>query len=260
MITSSANQKIKNISLLMKKARERKEQGLFVVEGKKMFAELPKEWLKEVYVSERFLEQEDAGRLLGGIEYEVVADKVFSAVSDTQTPQGILCLVKLPRYELSELLCGGKTHLLVLEDIQDPGNLGTMVRTGEGAGVTGIILSRNTVDLFHPKTIRSTMGSVYRIPYFVSDSLEESVIGLKEAGVQIYAAHLNGERQYDEADYKTATAFLIGNEGSGLSEELSELADCRIRIPMEGAVESLNAAVSAALLMYEVNRQRRGRT
>ena len=146
------------------------------------------------------------------------------------------------------------THL---ESIQDPGNLGTMLRTGEGAGITGIIMNRTTVDLFNPKTIRSTMGSIYRVPYYIADDLAETIGELKRQKVGIYAAHLKGQMHYDEPSYCKGTAFLIGNEGNGLSDEIAGLADNYVRIPMEGSVESLNAAVSAALLMYETNRQRR---
>lgn len=257
MITSSSNQQIKNITALMKKAKERRAQRLFVVEGKKMFTEVPSDWLRAVYVSESFMAEREAGELLRGMAYEVVSDAVFKNISDTQTPQGILCLVEMPQYELSELLQGEQTHLLIVESIQDPGNLGTMLRTGEGAGITGIIMNRTTVDLFNPKTIRSTMGSIYRVPYYVTDDLAETIAMLKRQNVRVYAAHLKGKMQYDEPSYCEGTAFLIGNEGNGLSDEIAGLADTYIRIPMEGKVESLNAAISAALLMYETNRQRR---
>lgn len=257
MITSSSNQQMKNITALMKKAKARKEQRLFVVEGRKMYEEVPEAWLEKVYVSERFLKEADAGKLLGARDYEVVADAVFQSISDTQTPQGILCLVRMPQYEFSQLLQGRDTHILVLESIQDPGNLGTMLRTGEGAGITGVLMNRTTVDVFNPKTIRSTMGSIYRVPFFVADDLAAAVEALKKAQVKVYAAHLRGEKLYDAPSYCGGTAFLIGNEGNGLSDEIAEKADMYIRIPMAGQVESLNAAVSAALLMYEANRQRR---
>ena len=255
MITSNSNQQMKNLALLMKKAKARNEQGVFVVEGRKMFQEVPPQWLLQVYVSETFLAENAA--LLENCAYEVVSDSVFKSVSDTQTPQGILCLVKKPEYTLEQLLCKEKTHLLILESIQDPGNLGTMLRTGEGAGITGVIMNQTTVDLFNPKTIRSTMGSIYRMPFFVTKDLAETVKELKKEGVKTYAAHLKGELQYDEPDYTDATAFMIGNEGNGLSDEIANMADTYIKIPMCGQVESLNAAISASLLMYETNRQRR---
>lgn len=257
MITSSSNQQMKNISMLMKKAKARKEQGLFVVEGKKMCKEAPAEWIKKVYVSESFLKEQDAEEILSGKDYEVVSASVFKSISDTQTPQGILCLVQMPQYGLSDVMVGDKTHLLVLESIQDPGNLGTMVRTGEGAGISGVIMNQTTVDLFNPKTIRSTMGSIYRVPFYVTDDLKGTVNELRDYGIHVYAAHLKGKMQYDEPSYCKGTAFLIGNEGNGLSDEIADLADTYIKIPMQGEVESLNAAISAALLMYETNRQRR---
>lgn len=255
MITSTSNQQMKNLALLMKKAKARNEQGVFVVEGRKMAEEVPTEWLEKMYVSESFLQENEA--FLSRFTYEVVSDSVFKAVSDTQTPQGVLCLVKKPSYEMADLLRGESTHLLILESIQDPGNLGTMLRTGEGAGISGVIMNQTTVDLFNPKTIRSTMGSIYRMPFFVTKDLEATICDLKKQGIKVYAAHLKGTMSYDEPDYKEPTAFLIGNEGNGLSDAIADCADTYIKIPMEGQVESLNAAISATLLMYETNRQRR---
>ena len=255
MITSTNNQQMKNLSLLMKKAKARNEQKLFVVEGRKMAEEIPVGWLEKTYVSESF--EKENGDFLVDWNYEVVSDSVFKSVSDTQTPQGILCLVKKPEYELEQLLTGEDTHLLILESIQDPGNLGTMLRTGEGAGISGVIMNQTTVDLFNPKTIRSTMGSIYRVPFYVTKDLKGTIEDLKSQGILVYAAHLKGTLCYDEPDYKKPTAFMIGNEGNGLSDEIAECADTYIKIPMQGKVESLNAAISATLLMYETNRQRR---
>lgn len=256
MITSKNNPQVKNLIQLTKKAKARKDQGLFVVEGKKMFSEAPHDWLWHVYVSESFLRDEENETLLKGCEYEVLSDSVFQMVSDTQTPQGILCLVKRPAYTLEQLISGERTHLLVAESIQDPGNLGTMLRTGEGAGITGVILNKTTVDLYNPKTIRSTMGSIYRVPHVIVENLAETLDLLKGMGVHLYAAHLKGSVSYDAPDYRRACGFLIGNEGNGLSDEIADKADTYIRIPMEGNVESLNAAIAAALLMYEAGRQR----
>lgn len=257
MITSTSNQQMKNLAQLMKKSKERKNQKSFVVEGTKMFREAPKEWVKAVYAAESFAAVPEHREVLEDYSYEVVSDSVFKSVSDTKTPQGVLAIVQQPFYELSELMQGDKTQLLVLESVQDPGNLGTMIRTGEGAGVTGVIMNQTTVDLFNPKTIRSTMGSIYRMPFYVTDHLPETINYVKEQGVSCYAAHLKGTMSYDDPDYVRACAFFIGNEGNGLSTEIASLADTYIRIPMEGRVESLNAAISAALLMYECSRQRR---
>lgn len=256
MITSTGNQQIKSIMQLQKKSKTRFDQRVFVVEGPRMALEAPKDWVDKMYVSESFLQDTTWQKKLSGYPYEIVSDAVMKAVSDTRTPQGILAVIKMPSYTLEELL-RGVPHLLILESIQDPGNLGTMLRTGEGAGITGIIMNRTTVDLFNPKTIRSTMGSLYRVPFYIAEDLPSVITLLKSRGVAVYAAHLAGMKSYDKPDYTKGTAFLIGNEGNGLSDEIAGMADEYIRIPMEGRVESLNAAIAAALLMYEVNRQRR---
>ena len=146
---------------------------------------------------------------------------------------------------------------MVLEELQDPGNLGTILRTGEGAGVTGIILSKGCVDIYNSKVIRSTMGTVFRVPFMYTEDLPGTINKIKET-CTVYAAYLKGSRYaYDECDYVKGTAFVIGNEAKGLTEEIAELADERIIIPMQGQVESLNAAVAASILMYEGYRQRR---
>ena len=131
------------------------------------------------------------------------------------------------------------------------------MRTAEGAGIDGVIMTKDTVDIYNPKTIRATMGSVYRMPFLYVDSLEKVITALQEKNVRVYAAHLEGKEYYDSFDFTKGTAFLIGNEGNGLKKETADLADAYLKIPMEGKVESLNAAIATSLLMYETYRQRR---
>ena len=263
MITSQTNPRVKNLAVLIEKSKERKEQQVFIAEGMKMFLEAPLESLKEVYLSQSFREKLDRGidreaaRKLELIPYEVLADNVFARISDTKTPQGILCVIRQQHYELKDLLQKADPLLLLIEGIQDPGNLGTILRTAEGAGVQGIIMSKGTVDIYNPKTIRSTMGSIYRMPFLYTEDLPGAIRQLKEHNIKVYAAHLGGEAAYDRMDYSTACAFLIGNEGNGLKEETAGEAHAYMRIPMAGQVESLNAGVAAAILMYEAARQRR---
>lgn len=260
VISSSSNQQIKNISLLLKKSKAREEQGLFVIEGLRIFEEARLEGsLAKAYFSEGFYHEKllsDPG-FFHGFEYEVIADKVFQEVSETMTPQGVLGLVRGAGYALEEMISKENPCLLLLEDIRDPGNLGTMIRTAEGAGMTGVILNSTCVDIYNPKVIRSTMGSIFRVPFYRAEDFNGTVRKLKEHGIQVFAAHLSGESYDTEGSFVTSSAILIGNEANGLSEEASSLADSLIRIPMEGKVESLNAAVAAAILMYEVQRQRR---
>lgn len=257
MITSVANAKVKRLVNLGKKAKARYNEGVFIVEGIKMFLEAPAEWIKEVYVSERFLEKNPLEKFQG-IRYEVVSDEVFQKISDTQTPQGVLCVMKIPKYTLMDLWKRNKKQplFLLLEDIQDPGNLGTMFRTGEGAGIDGVIMTKNTVDIFNPKVIRSTMGSIYRVPFVITDDILQVITDLQTGGATVYAAHLKESVDYDLQDYTKPTAFLIGNEANGLKDETATQADCHIKIPMKGQVESLNAAVASSILMYEAARQK----
>lgn len=256
MISSTSNGQVKKISALQKKSKARKEEDVFVVEGIKMFQELPKERLVKAYVSESFLKHHK--KELEGITFEMVSDDVYKAMSDTQTPQGILAVVKQYHYTLDEVLNqSGRTQLIILDRLQDPGNLGTILRAGEGAGVTGIIMSSDTADIYNPKVIRSTMGSIYRIPFVYSENLKEDIDCIKKNKIHLFAAHLKGRNNYEDEDYTGNMGFLIGNEANGLSDEVADMADTYIKIPMLGKVESLNAAVAASVLMYESARQRR---
>ena len=264
MITSTSNAKIKRIVQLRKKKKARDAEGVFLVEGIRMFREIPEKLLQEIYISESCegKEGKEIRRRASacGIRPELVSDGVFAYLSDTQTPQGILCVVGQLSYSLEEVADASCPHMLVLDRLQDPGNVGTILRTAEGAGVTGILLDGECADIYNPKTIRSTMGSIFRMPFYYIQDLEEGIRYLKKRRICTYAAHLEGKRAYDEEDYRKPCAFLIGNEGNGLRPEIADLADTYIRIPMAGEVESLNAAIASAVLMFEAGRQRRSRT
>lgn len=272
MITSVSNKRMKHLLLLQEKSRARNTEGLFIAEGIRMFEEAPLEKLEEIYVSEAFCRQmgaeTDAAALVReklhscvkkGIHVEQVSEEVFRKISDTQTPQGILFVTEQLSWSLKEMAenalerqrAGGRPGLfLLLEDIQDPGNLGTMLRTGEGAGADGVIMSKGTVDIYNPKTIRSTMGSLYRVPFVYVEELGSAIELFRQKGIRIYAAHLQGEQYFDRITYESGSAFLVGNEGNGLRQETAERADIWLKIPMEGRLESLNAAVAASLLLY----------
>lgn len=253
LITSRNNQKIKDIIKLRESAAERERLGMYVVEGPRMVSEIPEADIVSVYVSESYLRKQSANLTFESEKVIETQDIVFEKLSDTKNPQGILAVVKMHYYDLSDIATGAP--ILLLEGIQDPGNLGTMFRSGEAAGIGGLILDKNTVNPYNSKVIRSTMGAFLRVPHIISEDLSETIDTLKAAGYTIYAAHLKGERSFTEEKYERA-AFLIGNEGAGLSDKITEKADKLIKIPMEGAVESLNAAVSASLLVYECHRQR----
>lgn len=258
MITSTSNERIKHVAALQQKTRLRQEERLFAAEGSRLFLEAPESLIEEVYVTEDFLKNAE-GKMrekLVKTGYETVSEQAFAKMSDTKSPQGILAVLSWRDYGREELFAD-KPLLLLLENIQDPGNLGTIFRTAEGAGVTGVVLSPGCADIYQPKVVRSTMGSFFRVPFYRSRDLGEEIAFLKNRKVKIYAAYLEGSECYDAVSYLEECAFLIGNEGSGLTRDTAMAADARIRIPMEGKLESLNAGVSAALLVYEAARQRR---
>ena len=254
LITSNTNDQIKNLIQLKEKSKERKKQKCFVVEGIKMYSEIPEDQLVSTYVSTSFLQKNR--ELLENKNYVEVSDSVFSKISDTVTPQGILAVVKQRMYTIDDILAkeyNGKRCIIVLDRLQDPGNMGTIIRTGEGAGISGVIMSSDSVDIYSPKVIRSTMGSIFRVPFVISSDLCADIETLKKSGITTYAAHLKGEI-YNQERLDKNLAFLIGNEAKGLSDAVSAKADKLIKIPMAGEVDSLNASIAAAILMYEATR------
>lgn len=259
MIESKLNGRIKKIQKLKKNARFRRQEKTFIAEGIKMVEEAARnDSLLAVYVSEDARE-EYVSRIFHKIKgslIEWVSSPVFQEISDTASPQGVLALVRMPEYKREILVSEKDAAFVCLEDIQDPGNLGTIMRTAEGAGMSAVVMSKGCVDLFNPKVVRATMGAMYRVPFYVTDDMTTEVERLRAEGFSMYAARLDADKDYTEYTYEGKTGLLIGNEANGLKPETSEMADQGIRIPMEGELESLNAAVSAALLMYEVHRKR----
>jgi len=257
MISSLANAAVKRIVLLQAKDKARRDEGLFIVEGVRMYMEVPVDRLDQVYVTEEFLDKASAEirDKLSSTGYELVTDEVMKKMSDTITPQGVLCTVQAFGYTLDDILQTGGLYV-VLDGLQDPGNLGTIFRTAEAAGVAGIICSKSTVSIYNPKSVRSTMGTLFRMPFIYVENLVDTVQLMKNSGVEVYAAHLSQSQSYDYFDYSQPTAFVIGNEGAGVSDEVASASSHYLHIPMEGSVESLNAAIAASILMYEAHRQR----
>lgn len=261
--------KRKFILELQKKSRLRRESGLYVIDGPKMAKEVPSEIVEEICVTKEFMSSvhmAECSQLLKEAGFTVISESEMRQISDTVSPQGILIVARQNRIRgLKELLSSGGTPLLlILETIQDPGNLGTILRASEAAGVTGVIMDRETVDVYSPKVVRSTMGAILRVPFLCVEDLVKAAVTLKEGSipgqppVTLYAAHLLGAADYTEVSYRGPSAVMIGNESKGLSDTLASLADRRILIPMCGHVESLNAAMAAAVISFEAARQRRG--
>ena len=269
-ISSTSNEKIKRIALYSQKASARKEDGVFIAEGTKLVIESPGEMVREIFVSESCLQElesekgnlwEKFNELRSSLPDEAVikvSDHVFEKISSQKSPQGMLAVLRTLSYK-KEDITKGVPLILILEDIQDPGNVGTIFRTAEAAGVTGILISEGCADPLSPKVVRSTMGAIFRMPFVITEDLASSVRELESEGISCYAARLDAASEYDKCDLTAPAALLIGNEGNGLSEEVTKAASKGIYIPMSGKTESLNAAVSAAILSYEAARQRRTR-
>ena len=277
IISSKDKKRGKYIRSLLEKGSIRKKNESFVVEGVKLVDEAFEYGrVLETVISENLYNEivsgdlskntllNDSGNNLikqieAGNSLLVVSEAVFKSVSETITPQGVLAVVEMPKHALLEddflikiYEKNGKIKLLILEDTADPGNLGTIIRTAEAAGVTGVVMGKGTVDIFNPKVVRSTMGSIFRLPFAYVDDLKEVIKDLKLKGISFYATHLKGKESYRDIKYSDKAGILIGNEARGLSNEVAELADTYVIIPMQGKVESLNASVAAALMMYEV--------
>lgn len=263
MIENTSGKQIKNLMALIGKSKNRNEQKLFVAEGVRIISEAPQDKIDKIYVSESFLKEYNKEEYYQRIRmiletkgYEVVSDKVFNQITDTKTPQGIMAVLKMPEYDMDRI-AEEIDNILFLDDVRDPGNLGTIIRTAEGASFGMIVMSRGCVDIYNPKVVRATMGAIYRLPFVYVDDLPATIDNLKDKGYRVYAAHLEGNDDYDRVTYSGKTGIIIGNEANGICEAVKQQASKLVKIPMAGEVESLNAAIAAGILMYEVFRQKR---
>ena len=246
-------EKLKLVKNLLEKRSARRKEGRFVIEGPHLVEEAGDKVNFLIYSENlpvvKKLEAE-------GVPAYKVSKKEFAGLSGVEAPQGVLGVVRLFSYQLDDLLKGDKTLIVYCAGIQDPGNLGTIIRSADALGATGVILSKGTVDLYNPKVVRSTMGSLFHLPLVLVEDDEETIKQLKRKNVKIIATDALAKKDCVGTDLKGAVALLVGNEGAGLPAELSGLADEMVRIPMPGKAESLNVGVAAAVVLYEVNRQR----
>jgi TrmH family RNA methyltransferase len=242
--------------------KERKERGLFLIEGIRLMEEAVKERvsIEEALYTDR-LEETGRGKALYaairrmGIPIYLIPEKTLEAIAETENPQGILAVARQLRWEFEDI-AKGRRPVIVACGLQDPGNLGTIIRTADAGGCGGVITIHDTVDSYNSKVIRATMGSIFRLPVLRVDDPKEAISSLKKGGYQVLATTMHSKTSYLDIDYRRPTAFLIGQEAAGLPKDIMESADIRVFIPMRGGVESLNAAMSAGILIYEAFRQR----
>lgn len=260
-ITSTSNRRVRQIREAIRSGQT-DPGGRVPCEGAKLLYEAIKSHLRieEIYVAQSRLEDERVQSVLdlarrAHPEIVEVSDRVLHSMVDTETPQGLLSLVKLSVYELKDLLTQDSL-LLVVHQMQDPGNLGTLIRSAEAFGARGVLLTRNSVSPFNAKVIRASAGSIFRLPCLSGFEIEEMFSNLNHNGFRLCAAIPNGNADFREVDYSGSIALLIGNESKGLDDALLRKVDCQIQIPMNSPVESLNASIATSIILCEAARQR----
>jgi TrmH family RNA methyltransferase len=256
MIASSQNAKIKLVRTLLGRAKERREAGAFVAEGVRLVEEaINSNWgfrfvLYDETLSERGKSKVESLRSRG-VECEEVSPSLMKSLSDTETSQGILAILNHSPLTIPHSL----NFLLIPDQIRDPGNLGTLIRSANAAGVDAVLVPPETTDPFAPKVVRAGMGAHFRLPILSMRWDEIKQVG-KSADLRVLLADMDGE-SFWEADLRQPLALIVGGESEGASEQARQLASQRISIPMAGKTESLNAAVAGSVLMFDVMRQRR---
>jgi len=255
MITSNQNSKIKLVKSLLSRSKERREAGLFVAEGVRLIEEaLNGNWKFETVFYDETLSERGKSLIsnLGSrnIEIEEVSESVMKSISETESPQGILAILKFSQIPIPDSL----NFVLIPDQIRDPGNLGTLLRSAIATGVQAVLIPPETTDTFAPKVLRSGMGAHFKLP-IQEMSWEEISQVVKSAGLNVFIADMDGQPCW-ETDLTKPTALIVGSEAEGASESARRLANGKISIPMSGDIESLNAGVAGSVLMFEVLRQR----
>ncbi len=254
LITSSENQIYKS-AMLLKQKKYRDAQKKYVIEGPNLIQEALKNGaeIEALIQSEEFCFKSDS------IPMTRFSSALFRKLSETETPQGILAIVKKSIYTADQFFSEKKErsgNFVVLDRLQDPGNIGTILRTADAAGYGGVILLKGTADIYSAKVVRAAAGSLFRVPVLWIDTPEEAIGILRDWGKKIYVTVPSADSYYYHTDMRDHIGLVIGNEGSGACDVLIQSADKKIKIPMEGTIESLNAAVAASILMYESVRQK----
>lgn len=253
MITSTQNSKIKHVRALLGRVKERRETGAFVVEGVRLVEEAVKgDWRFEIVLYDETLsgrgKLQVEGLRLKGVNVEEVSASVMKSISETETPQGILAV--LENYQLP--ITNHPTFILIPDQIRDPGNLGTLLRSAAAAGVDAVLIPPETTDAFAPKVLRSGMGAHFRLP--IQEMGWEDIEKIT-SDMNVYVADMDGQPCW-EMDLTKPVVLIVGSEAEGASEPARRLAKGKISIPMSGETESLNAGVAGSVLMFEVVRQR----
>ncbi|MDP2708826.1 MAG: RNA methyltransferase [bacterium] len=254
-IESARNEKIKSIVKLTDSSRERKRQGLFLIEGKR---EIGLALSGGAEVINLFF-CPDYGQAKPDLAEEAIIEvskKVFSKISWRQHPDGLIALAKIRELKLEDLKLSSAPLLVILEAVEKPGNLGAILRTADAAGVDAVIINDSATDIYNPNVIRASQGTAFTVPVIVS-SISETIKFCERNKIKIYAASPDAEREYADIDYTAGSAVLLGAEDKGLSAGWLKAADEKIKITMRGKIDSLNVSVSTAVILFEAVRQRK---
>lgn len=273
LITSVNNARVKDVANLKQK-KYRTESGAFFAEGLRAV----KEAAQFADMTDLFFTKTEEEKLRDivklaeakGARLYCVDEKVMAKLSDTKTPQGVLAVIKMPENDLRQLRPGAfskertdtfeldnNAPVLILDRVQDPGNLGTIIRTADAVGALGIILLEGCVDAFSPKVVRASMGSLFHLPVVQDVTAEEALTWCYRNGYEPAATALNNAQNLYKADVSKKMAFIFGNEANGVAEELQAAAETRFFIPMAGMAESMNVAMAAGIILFEGLRQRK---
>ena len=264
MITSKANTQVKDIRLL-KQAKYRQARGEYFIEGGRLVEEALRQGVpvRKIAYSPRLEKTERGAKLLSlarkkipDAEWLYLSDEVMNALSDTQSHQGILAVLTKKERSVEELW-QREGMILLLYELQDPGNLGAIFRLADAGGAAGLVLSKGTIDPYSPKAVRASMGSLFRVPFLKNQDLLDCLEKLRSRGYPIWATAIRGQPSFWEADFSRPTAVLFGQEGAGLPADLMRAADGLFTIPMAPRADSLNVAMAAGLVIYEALRQRK---
>jgi len=240
----------------LKTKKGRDDSGLFIIEGEKFVSEIPEDWEIIRYIfSQHYASTSGMTPYHNKAPVEVVRDSLFCGMSDTKSPQGIMAVVKQKHYAMHDITskCG---FILYGESLNDPGNIGTLIRTATAAGATGMILGKNSGDMYNPKVLRASAGAVLRLPVVTNADLEKTIDCLRQLDYSIYATVVDGDILPYNLDLRNNFCYLVGNESHGLTSQAIALSDAKVCLPMARDMESLNASVAGGILLYEALRQR----
>lgn len=252
MFIESVHNDIIKLTGSLKDKKNRDENSLFVVEGFKQVSEIPKSWkIKFVLATEKY-------RDFVADKLYITTEKIFKKISDTKTPQEILAVVEKKKFDIDDVLTNNGVFVIA-DTLQDPGNMGTIIRTAESFGCKGVFVSKNSVDVYSDKVVRSTMGAIFNIPVIQECDICSLIKKMQQKKMNVCAFSLEAKEDLSDFKFKNNTAIIVGNESKGINKDILDIADNKIKIRMTGKSQSLNAAIACSVAIYEISKQLNGK-